>query len=66
MPGINGPDLVGRLLATRPEIRVLYMSGYVDKDHVAALGTAPLLTKPFLPGTLLQRVRDVLDAPSPP
>jgi two-component system cell cycle sensor histidine kinase/response regulator CckA len=64
MPGISGPDLVSRLLSTRPEMRVLYMSGYLDRDHVAALGTAPLLTKPFLPGTLLRFVRDVLDAPS--
>ena len=64
MPGINGPDLVSRLLSTRPEMRVLYMTGYVDRDRVAALGTAPLLTKPFLPGALLRHVRDALDATS--
>lgn len=66
MPSISGPDLVSRLFLTRPEMRVLYVSGYVDNDHVAALGAAPLLAKPLLPNDLLQRVRDVLGAAPTP
>jgi signal transduction histidine kinase len=66
MPGLCGPDLASRLLPTRPEMRVLYSSGYTDGAYIAALRDAPLLAKPYLPNDLLRRVRDVLDATSTP
>jgi len=73
MPGINGRVLSERLFATRPETRVLYMSGYTDSfiaGHGVLDQSVQLLYKPFSEETLLQKVREVLDpkiekAPSP-
>ena len=69
MPGMNGPDLAKQVQSIRPEIKVLYMSGYTDKviSCTAALepGTA-FLQKPFTPQTLTQKVHEVLNAISQP
>jgi two-component system cell cycle sensor histidine kinase/response regulator CckA len=66
MPGISGPDLVARLRARQPGLRVLYMSGYADDGEVrraiADSGTA-YLQKPFTPDALGRAVRELLDAP---
>ena len=66
MPGMNGRELMRRLAPLRPDLRVLYMSGYADEavaQHgVLDPGTA-FLQKPFTPGGLADRVRRVLDTP---
>jgi CheY-like chemotaxis protein len=56
MPGMNGPDLARDLTRLRPDVRVLFMSGYAGEAKVQ-----PFLAKPFLPETLVKRVREVLD-----
>jgi PAS domain S-box-containing protein len=65
MPKISGPDLAKRLVAMRPEMRVLCMSGYTD-DSIARHGFlesgAAFLQKPFTPATLTSKVREVLEA----
>jgi PAS domain S-box-containing protein len=68
MPKMNGPELYRRLAQMRPEIKVLYMSGYADN----ALGQRGLLApgmfflaKPFKADELLRKVREVLDAKLP-
>jgi signal transduction histidine kinase/CheY-like chemotaxis protein len=64
MPGMSGPKLAGEIARSRPEILVLYMSGYVG-NALSEHGLderAPLLHKPFTPERLLQMVRDTLDA----
>jgi len=65
MPGMNGRALADRLLALRPGISVLFMSGY-PAAAVAPHGTlepgTQLLQKPFTPGNLARKVREVLDA----
>ena len=64
MPGLSGPQLAGELLRRRPELQVLYMSGYVG-DALTEQGLdegANLIHKPFKPEQLLRLIRDMLDA----
>jgi CheY-like chemotaxis protein len=58
MPQMNGLELAKRLKSLRPEIQVLYMSGFVSSGTL----TAKLVKKPFEPDTLTEKVREVLDA----
>ena len=64
MPGANGRELAERLVQARPELRVLYMSGYPN-EAAAELGVLAegvhLLPKPFTERTLAARVRELLD-----
>jgi two-component system, cell cycle sensor histidine kinase and response regulator CckA len=63
MPGMSGPEMVGRLLAKRPQMRVLYVSGYSqDALRRGAPGAEhDLLQKPFTPDLLARKVREILD-----
>jgi two-component system cell cycle sensor histidine kinase/response regulator CckA len=65
MPGLSGRDLAVQLAAERPEMRVLYTSGYAEAVTIRTglEHGVPVLAKPFLPKELLQRVRDSLDSP---
>ncbi len=68
MPGTSGRELARRITAAHPRTRVLYMSGYTD--NVLAQGGVleaglSFLQKPFTPGALVQKVRDVLDSRVP-
>jgi len=64
MPGGSGPDLTRRLVALRPELKVVYMSGYTEdaivKHGVLNPGIA-FLHKPFTMDTLSRKLREVLD-----
>jgi PAS domain S-box-containing protein len=65
MPGMNGRDLALGLAATRPEMKVLYMSGYPDQSIVHQGLLAPglaFLQKPFAPDGLARKIREVLKA----
>lgn len=64
MPQMNGRELYAQLLATRPELKVLYMSGYTENVilHYAILEEgADFIQKPFTVRDLTQKVRRVLD-----
>jgi signal transduction histidine kinase/CheY-like chemotaxis protein len=64
MPRMSGRELAERLGPLRPDLSVLYMSGYTDdaviRHGVLGAGTA-FLQKPFAPAALVQRVRESLD-----
>ncbi|HET9888275.1 MAG TPA: ATP-binding protein [bacterium] len=65
MPGIGGGELVKRATQIRPQLRVLYMSGYTDDSvvrHGVSDSEVAFLQKPFTLETLSRRVREVLDA----
>ncbi len=66
MPEMNGKELYERVVSIKPDIRVLYMSGYTD-DIIAHRGVldedTALIEKPFDIKKLLRKVREVLDAP---
>ena len=64
MPHIDGYQLSDHLRFLRPDMRVLYMSGYAVSlgSHPAGLKSGDVvLTKPFAPASLLRMVRQVLD-----
>jgi len=66
MPDVTGPELAERILALRPHLKVLFMSGYTESEVVRvkildrALGFLP---KPFTSDSLLERVQKVLSPP---
>ena len=70
MPGMNGRELAQRISEIRPNVKVLYMSGYTENviGHDGTLDAGVrLLQKPFNLRDLKSKVREVLDAtPTPP
>jgi PAS domain S-box-containing protein len=67
MPGMNGRELANQLVARRPGLKVLYISGY-SGDAIARQGCleagTEYLPKPFSPEQLARKVHEVLLAPS--
>jgi two-component system, cell cycle sensor histidine kinase and response regulator CckA len=64
MPQMSGPEVAEKLTVVRPEIKVLYMSGYPDHPVFEQGGVnrdTAFLQKPFTPNLLTQKVREVLD-----
>jgi two-component system, cell cycle sensor histidine kinase and response regulator CckA len=63
MPGMNGRELAERIVPIRPEIRVVYMSGYTE-DVIVQRGLLQqglhYIAKPFAPQALVQKVADAL------
>lgn len=63
MPGLSGPELARQLRNKRPEIGVLFISGYSFEEHVPAADSATgtgYLAKPFDSTTLTAKVHQVL------
>lgn len=69
LPGMSGRELAARLLAERPELKVIYMSGYPDDVLVRTGALSPgmsFLQKPLRPEAVAAKIRDALDSPSRP
>lgn len=77
MPGMGGRELAQHLSVIKPDLRILFMSGYTDDVGILGgqdEGLTSFLPKPFTPEVLARAVRDLLDtrtrsglaAPAPP
>jgi CheY-like chemotaxis protein len=66
LPRMNGRELALRLRRTRPQLHVLFMSGYAQDliDSQTALDQSAFVQKPITPDKLLRKLREVLDATS--
>jgi len=65
MPHMSGRELAERLVPLRPNMKVLFLSGYMDDAivrHGLLESTAAFLHKPYTPQGLAAKVREVLDA----
>jgi len=68
MPRMNGRQLAEQMLKTTPKARVLYISGYTSEAivHYGVLEDGLwFLSKPFTLAALVNKVREILDAPEP-
>ncbi len=67
MPGMNGIDLAKQFAVSHPEIKVLFMSGYICPS-LAHQGIpeseCAFIQKPFAPNTLVKKMRNVLGGPN--
>ena len=64
MPLMGGRELAQMLASSHPETKILYMSGYVDKEiSQKEMPGLEFIHKPFTPEALAQKVREVLDEP---
>jgi two-component system, cell cycle sensor histidine kinase and response regulator CckA len=64
MPGMGGRELAQHLITIKPDLRILFMSGFTDDIGILAgheQGTSGFLQKPFTPELLARTVRKILD-----
>jgi two-component system cell cycle sensor histidine kinase/response regulator CckA len=69
MPNMSGSELADRLAKQSPGIKVLFMSGYAHdaiKDHGVLHKKTEIVEKPFSPGQLAGKVREMLAMPARP
>jgi len=67
MPGLSGHELAQQLLAARPTLKVLYLSGYAQdafSTNAAAEAQKTFLQKPFTLQSLTRKVREILGPPT--
>ena len=65
MPGLHGPELAQQMVQSRPDLRVLYTSGYTAEafnESAPGAPLGPMLKKPFKLDELAETVRATLDA----
>ncbi len=65
MPGMNGRQLAEKVKVLRPDIKILFNSGYMENiiaDHGVLDHGVQFISKPFTPLSLAQKIREVLEA----
>ncbi len=67
MPRMGGRQLAERMRVLRPDLRVLFLSGFTESigHDEAGVPAKDFLGKPYSPSALAQKVRELLDAPLP-
>ena len=60
MPGMNGHAMAEQLLAERPDVKVIFMSGYMPSEIAEETLNQRFLRKPFKPHELLDAIREEL------
>jgi two-component system, cell cycle sensor histidine kinase and response regulator CckA len=66
VPGVSGTELADEILSIRPDVRVLWMSGFVDEEFIRIRmldGYAGFLSKPMRRDGLLPAVQQAMEAP---
>jgi CheY-like chemotaxis protein len=65
MPRMGGPELAHHISRLRPDVRIIFMSGYTDDPIVRSVEHTPsiFLAKPFTTATLMEKIRQSLDRP---
>ena len=70
MPHMDGKTLADQLIAIRPDLKILFASGYsadrIAQHNLSSLDGTSFVQKPFSPRGLANKVRDVLDSHSRP
>jgi DNA-binding NtrC family response regulator len=64
MPGMTGPDLGSTLKTTRPQLHVMFMSGFTGGNLLVLNYGWSFIEKPFVSKKLLEMVNDVLHSPN--
>jgi len=64
MPGKSGNELAREMLRSRPDLRILFLSGYTDNQFPDMEHGAAFLQKPFALHALTGKVRELLDTPA--
>ena len=65
MPSMSGPVQKDKLAELRPDLKVLFMSGYTDDaiSHSGVLDSdTAFIEKPFSPDALSRKVREILES----
>jgi signal transduction histidine kinase len=65
MPGMSGAELARRVHARRPEVPVLFITGFAERDGLAGVGESHIVGKPFVDGELAEKVRAALRGEQP-
>ena len=64
MPGLNGFQLAEQARALRPDLKVLYTTGYARGAEAERAAHGMILAKPFAVERLARKVREALDGPA--
>ena len=57
MPGMSGAEVARQAIAKRPELPVVFVTGYADLSALQGVDESRIIGKPFLDGELAEKVR---------
>jgi signal transduction histidine kinase len=60
MPGMNGAEVARRAQSRRPDLPIVFITGFADRSALAGIGNAAVVGKPFVPEELAEKVKSSL------